>query len=248
MVYSFEALIFISLVFLFAAFIHGSIGFTFPMISTSLLAVVTDLQTAIMLTLIPTILVNVVTIISEGNARGAFRQHFPLALFAMFGSLLGTQLLIYTDSEVFKGLLAFSIIFYLISGKLKIKMFWIAVNPKSSRAIFGLAAGVLGGLTNVMAPILIIYALESKYGKRQIIQASNLCFLGGKIVQLIMFSSYGQFSSNELSISMLTVCVVAVALYFGVSVKKKINAALYAKLLKGLLMILASILLVRIAF
>ena len=165
----------------------------------------------------------------------------------MFGSLLGTQLLIYTNSDVFKGLLAFSIIFYLISGKLNIKMSWIAQNPNISRVVFGLSAGVLGGLTNVMAPILIIYALESKYDKRQIIQASNLCFLGGKVVQLAIFSSYGKFTGDELSISLFIVCVVAVALYFGVSVKKKINAALYGVLLKGLLMVLAIILLLKIA-
>ena len=62
MEFSFEALIFIAVVFLLAAFIHGSIGFGFPMVATPLLALFTDIQTGIVLTLIPTLLVNLISI------------------------------------------------------------------------------------------------------------------------------------------------------------------------------------------
>jgi uncharacterized membrane protein YfcA len=48
-----EVLIAATFIFFFAAFIHGSIGFGFPMVATPLLALITDIQTAIILTLIP---------------------------------------------------------------------------------------------------------------------------------------------------------------------------------------------------
>ncbi|MEC9384130.1 MAG: sulfite exporter TauE/SafE family protein, partial [SAR324 cluster bacterium] len=84
--FSYEALIFFTFIFFLAAFIHGSFGFGFPMVATPLLALFTDLQTAIVLTFIPTLLVNLISIISEGDILIAARRHLSLALFAILGS------------------------------------------------------------------------------------------------------------------------------------------------------------------
>ena len=89
--FSYEAWIFIIFIFSLAALIHGSIGFGFPMVATPLLALFTDIQTAIVLTFIPTLLVNLISIVSEGNILLAARRHLSLALFAMLGSAVGTK-------------------------------------------------------------------------------------------------------------------------------------------------------------
>ncbi len=234
-----EFLLIAAIIFFFAALFHGSIGTGFPMIATPLLALITDLQTAIILTLIPTVLVNLVSIISEGNALSAVKQHFPLALYALLGSSLGTLLLISLNSEVFKALLAIAILIYLFVDKIQFNLSWIRQQPQLSKLVFGTSAGLLGGLTNVMAPILIIYSLESRYSKTQIIQATNLCFLFGKLIQIVLFSSYGEIHKSEFTTSLIMLLVTAVALFIGVKIKKRIEADLYKKALKGLLLVLA---------
>lgn len=234
-----EFLLIAAIIFFFAALFHGSIGTGFPMIATPLLALITDLQTAIILTLIPTVLVNLVSIISEGNPLSAVKQHFPLALYALLGSSLGTLLLISLNSEVFKALLAIAILIYLFVDKIQFNLSWIRQQPQLSKLVFGTSAGLLGGLTNVMAPILIIYSLESRYSKTQIIQATNLCFLFGKLIQIVLFSSYGEIHKSEFTTSLIMLLVTAVALFIGVKIKKRIEADLYKKALKGLLLVLA---------
>ena len=92
--FSYEAWIFITFIFCLAAFIHGSIGFGFLMVATPLLAFFTNIQTAIVLTLIPTVLVNLISIVSEGNILLATRRHFSLALFTMLGTAVGTQIML----------------------------------------------------------------------------------------------------------------------------------------------------------
>lgn len=234
-----EFLLIAAIIFFFAALFHGSIGTGFPMIATPLLALITDLQTAIILTLIPTVLVNLVSIISEGNALSAVKQHFPLALYALIGSSLGTLLLISLNSEVFKALLAIAILIYLFFDKIQFNLSWIRQQPQLSKLVFGTSAGLLGGLTNVMAPILMIYSLESRYSKTQIIQATNLCFLFGKLIQIVLFSSFGEINKSEFSTSLIMLLVTAVALFIGVKIKKRIEADFYKKILKGLLLVLA---------
>ena len=245
--FSYEAWIFITFIFCLAAFIHGSIGFGFPLVATPLLALLTDIQSAIVLTFIPTLLVNLISIVSEGNILLAARRHFSLALFTMLGTAVGTQIMLSVNSDIFKGLLGIVIIIYLLVEKTKLKLSWIRLYPKLSKLTFGVSAGLVGGLTNVMGPVLIIYSLESKYSKREIVQASNLCFLYGKIIQIYFFTLNDKFSLNELSTSTIMLVVSSISLYVGIELKKKINEKVYQKIIRALLFTLAAVLLIQVS-
>jgi len=124
-----EFLILLALIIFIASLVHGSVGFGFPMIATPLMALITDIQTAIIYTLIPTLLVNIISIWSEGNFIHAFKRFYPLALFAMVGSGIGTLILIYNSSDIFKLLLAFAILFYLSINLIRYEFTWIGTKP-----------------------------------------------------------------------------------------------------------------------
>ncbi len=64
---SYELILIISATLFVAGILHGSIGFGFPLIATPIIALFTDMQTAIFFTLIPTVLVNIISIKSEGS-------------------------------------------------------------------------------------------------------------------------------------------------------------------------------------
>lgn len=229
----------IVLVFLFAAFVHGSIGFGFPMVATPMLAIAMDIQSAIVLTLIPTILMNLLTIRSEGGFSQAFKTFFSLALFAMIGSAVGTQILIYTSSDLFKGLLGLTILAYLYAGHINLRAPWIRENPDTSKILFGFFAGILGGLTNVMAPVLIIFCLESGYSKGHTVQALNSSFLLGKIVQLLIFSLNGEVEFEEVRIGLIMLLPIAATLFLSLKIRNQIKSHFYQKILKVFLLILA---------
>ena len=119
---SVEFIIIFSLILFVSSLVHGTVGFGFPMIATLLLAMVTDMKTAIICIAIPTLLINLISIFSEGNFLQAVKRFYPLAIIGMVGSAIGTQILIYCSSELFKLLLAFSILLYLFIQKFKIEM------------------------------------------------------------------------------------------------------------------------------
>ena len=242
MEFSIEFLIVFSIIIFFSSLVHGSIGFGFPMIATPLLAMVTDMKTAILYIAIPTLLINLISIYSEGNFLQAVKKFYPLALIGMIGSAIGTQILIYSSSELFKLLLAFSIFLYLFIQKFKIQMHWIREKKIISMVVFGLFAGIIGGLTNVMASILIIYSLESKHTKKEVIQSTNLCFLFGKVIQIVLFTLHGSFNQELLTISFNSLVVVAVAMFIGLKVKDKIPQESYKKVVKIVLFLIACVL------
>ena len=239
---SIEFLIVFSIIIFFSSLVHGSIGFGFPMIATPLLAMVTDMKTAILYIAIPTLLINLISIYSEGNFLQAVKKFYPLALIGMIGSAIGTQILIYSSSELFKLLLAFSIFLYLFIQKFKIQMHWIREKKIISMVVFGLFAGIIGGLTNVMASILIIYSLESKHTKKEVIQSTNLCFLFGKVIQIVLFTLHGSFNQELLTVSFSSLVVVVLAMFVGIKLKNRISQESYRKVVKIVLFLIACVL------
>lgn len=238
----YEFLIILFSVLFLASFVHGTVGFGFPMIATPLIAIFTDMQTAIIYTLIPTLLVNIMSIKSEGHFFEAVKRFYPLALLTMAGSFIGTLLLISFNSDIFKLILACTILLYLVLDFVKIEFPWITKNPKSSRLIFGLGSGILGGLTNVMSATLIIYVLESKYSKKEIIQSFNICFLFGKIMQIIIFTSSANFTIKQFGESSFCLIAIFIAITLGLKIRNKIDVELYKKIVKLMLFIISLIL------
>lgn len=234
-----DFLIIFSLIIFISSLVHGTVGFGFPMLATPLLAMVTDMKTAILYIAIPTLLINLISIYSEGDFLQALKRFFPLAIIGMIGSAIGTQILIYSNSEIFKLLLALSIFLYLFLQKFKIQMSWVQERKKLSMVVFGLVAGIIGGLTNVMASILIIYSLESKHTKKEIIQSTNLCFLFGKIIQIILFAIHGSFSEDLLITSVSSLIIVIISMFIGLKIKNKIPQEIYRKLIKVILFLIA---------
>jgi len=98
-----------------------------------------------------------------------------------------------------------------------------------------------------MAPVLIIYTLESKHSKSDTIQALNFCFLFGKLTQFILFSISGKFALDKLTVSSVMLIVASLALYIGITIRKRIELSAYRKILRVVLLILAVLLLVQVS-
>lgn len=241
----FEYLYILVLIMLFAGFVQGSIGFGFPMISTAFLALFIDIQTAIFFTLIPSLFLNIVSIKSEGHFFEAIKNFYPFAIFSMLGCAVGTFILLNYETPSFKIFLAFIILFYLSFNQFNMKLSFVAKYPKFSEKFFGITTGLVGGLTNVMAPIFLIYSIESKYTRAQTIQAANICFLFAKFVQIFLFFISGKLANIEVSFSLSILLGVAFSFYLGLQLKKRINVELYKKIIKALLFLIAMNILVQ---
>lgn len=228
-----------------AAVIHGAVGIGFPMVATPLLAMVTDVKTAVLILVLPTVCINAANIINGGRWENSIARHWPLALYGMAGSFMGTRLLVSLPPELFRPLLAGVIILYLNSHRLGIGFSWIPARPGLATALFGIFAGILGGTVNVMLPALIIFALEMKMEKTAMIQVFNLCFLSGKLVQGAVCISAGLYTW-EVAATSFPLAVLALALMAcAMTARDRIRGETYRKWLRILLWAMASVLVIQ---
>lgn len=240
---------FVSAILALAGLMHGVFGIGFPMIATPLLALFMDVQSAVLITLFPTIAVNLLSIYRGGGWGDSIGRFWPLALFAFIGSIAGTNLLVISDPEPFRLVLAAVIILYLNLHRLtRLQMNWIEDHIYLSMLLFGLVAGLFAGSVNVMVPILMIFALELGLAMTVMIQTFNLCFLSGKAAQVGVFYGAG-FINMELGSTIAIGLVLAVlALRIGMVLRDRLNSDLYQNILRKLLLLMAAILIGQYLF
>jgi uncharacterized membrane protein YfcA len=232
-----------------AGWIHGALGLGFPMVATPLLALVTDVRTAILLTLLPTIAVNIGSILSDKVWRETLRQFWPMPAATIVGSIVGTQVILRTDPEPFRLLLAAIIIAYLLVERLRsagIQPRWRPTAPLMAGT--GFIAGVLAGLVNVMAPVLIIFALETGIATALMVSLFNLTFLLSKGGQLLAFAVDGAIVPGLLLTVAPLVLVALAMLSWGIRVRRRADVARYRSWLKAALWLIAGMLIAQHLF
>jgi len=212
-----------------AGLAHGTLGFGFPIISTPLVALVVDVKTAVLVTVLPNIAVNIVSILRGGNWRESIGKYWPLALWVVLGTLAGSRLLLTAPHEPLQLLLALMIVVFLMQDRLgRLDWSWVKRKPQLAAFFFGLLAGVLSGAVNVALPPLVIYL--------------------GKTVQAIALGVSDAQSQQMLYASLPLIPLAVVAVYAGMRLQSRISAETYNRLLRKALGAIATLLVLQVAW
>jgi uncharacterized membrane protein YfcA len=231
---------------LVAGFAHGLSGFGFPVISTPMVALFTDVRTAVMVTLFPNIVVNILSAVAGSGWRESLQRYWYLPVVVLIGTIVGTQVVIFAPAAPLRLLLAAVIVVYLQQERFR-RIDWsmIVRHPGRAGVVLGLLAGFLSGTVNVMLPPLLIYFTTLQVGQLVMTQVMNGCFLVGKVSQAAVFAAHGQFSAGVLT-GIVPICGLALAGYLGGRrLQPRIKESAYRAFLRGVLWIMAAVLVVQ---
>ena len=237
------------IVFIFASILHGIAGMAFPMLATTSLAFVMPLSKVVALVALPSFLMSVLVLCSS-NQKGIYQEiiyylknYKLLAISSVIGTILGVKLLLILPVSWLYLLMASITLYYSINGLLNTygKVKSIKINPNNKNMIlFGLLAGIIGGATNAMSPILLMFLFSQTDDKNRIVKASNLCFLLAKIVQIYMLKEqYLMLEKGEFTLIFFLSIFSIFGLYVGIWLRSKISARFFNTLIFVILLILA---------
>ena len=234
----------IGLAIFIAGVSQGAMGFGFPAISTPVLALMTDIKTAVLLNLLPNMTVNIISVIQGGNWRASLGVHWPVAVYALIGSFVGASVLIIAPQEPLRLLLAAIIIVYLYQKQIAL-LNWDALmrRPRLAQAGFGLTGGFFSGSVNNSLPPLLIYFMLLGVEATIMTQMLNLCFLGGKIVQAATLAGAGELSLRAAAANVPLTLVALAGMAAGQRVQRYLSVETYQQLLRKVLLVIAALLL-----
>ena len=233
----------LTLIFALASLLHGISGLGATLVTTTALASMYPLPYAIVLVIFPSLVVNVMTWLAGGertiwqNFIYYGRRYWLLALTSLLGSILGAKLLLWVDSAYILLLLAAVIGFYVTSSVLG-KQIRLA-DTKPMLIAVGFGAGVIGGSTNAMSTILMMYLLSASDDKNTIAKVGNMCYFLGKVAQIIVLREpIMALSSGEWQLIALLSVISIVTLLVGIRLRRYLPQARFRQLILVILTVL----------
>ena len=215
---------------------HGTMGFGYPLLVTPLIALTADIHAAVVVSLLPNVAVNLVSVLRGGRWRASIALHWPVAVYVVIGTVLGTRLLLLARPEPLQLLLAVMIVVYLWQSRIHFSQgSWLARHARLSAALFGLLAGVMSGSVNVAVPPLVIYFMALGLPAMAMTQILNLCFLAGRATQAATLGLSGEVALSTWLATLPLTAVSLVALFIGMRLQRRIDPDVFRGLLrKGL--------------
>ena len=241
--------IILTIVFIIAAILHGIAGMAFPMLATTSLAFIMPLSKVVALVALPSLLMSLLVLCTHNQKSigqeiiDYLKNYKLLVISSVVGSILGVKLLLILPISWLYLLMASITFYYSINGLLniygKVKPIKVVAN-NNNMMLFGFLAGLIGGATNAMSPILLMYLFSQTDDKNRITKASNLCFLLAKIVQIYMLKNqYLLLEKSEYGLILLLTLFAIIGLYIGIGLRSKISTKFFKTLNFTILLILA---------
>lgn len=167
-----------------ASVLKGTVGMGFPIIVTPLIALLSDVPTAVVLSLIPNICMDLFQSFFRPWKPEDVRRILPLLLTGVVGIVVGTMLLATLSPRVLRLCLGFVVLGFVVSQLLP----WKLPLPGSQLALWsaatGMVSGVIGGMTNVFGPPLVLFLYALRLDKASFVQSIGAAFLIFKLTQV----------------------------------------------------------------
>jgi uncharacterized membrane protein YfcA len=233
----------------FAGYIQGALGFGFALISTPVTAMLTDMRTAIVVVLVPTLFTTLTTLFASGSLGPVLARFWMMPLYAFAGAYVGTSIFVAAPHFPYQLLLAAMILVYLNLDRLA-RGEWprIRAHERGFGPVSGMMAGLFETTANVSAPPLIIYYLALGIAPALMVQGMQICFLIGKTTQFAVLSTQGGVTGAQwLATLPLAGCAVAGVLV-GTRLRGKIRADVFRLWVKRGMLVIALVLLAQDAY
>jgi uncharacterized membrane protein YfcA len=235
-------------VMLLSGFVHGVIGFGFPIVATPLLTLALDLKAAILVSVVPTAFMTLINAFRGGRLRESVGRFWYLPLCLAVGSYAGTRLLIVAPGEPFLGVLALVLLVYLNLerfGGAKIDL--VRRHPASFGVAFGVVAGIFEATVNVAGPVLLVYFMLAGIPPRTLVQAFNFSFILGKGAQIATWTLAGGITVAAWLSTLPWAIVAWATLALGHRLHDRASVETYGRWLRGFMWVMAVVLVVQFA-
>ncbi len=218
-----------------SAFVKGVTGMAFPLIATPLVALLTDIHTAIAVLLAPNILMDSVQIVRKRFPLEHLKRLSTMLVAGIVGVFVGTYLLVAIPVRAVN-LIVGAIVLVFVAQSLWAKAAALPARwePVASPAV-GFAAGVLNGVSNTLSPIMAIYLLSLQLAKFDFVKSIALVFFSFKLAQMAALWKWNLFTPARLRLSVATILFAFAGFGLGLLVQDRIDQRTFGRVLLVLL-------------
>ncbi len=213
-----------TLVFLLAGTVKGTVGIGLPTVSISLLSQFLDPRLAISLILLPILISNLWQCFRAGRFLETFRRYSLMSACLVIFIYLSANFAHRISTSVLTLIMGGAVIAFSVLGLgSRIPRLPDAWN-RPGQLICGSAAGVLGGITAIWGPPLIVFLLARRVEKDDFIRAIGVLFAIGSLPLLFSFWQADRFDVEIAVVSVLMIIPSIAGFFAGEWLRNKLDA------------------------
>ena len=228
--------------------IKGTLGVGTPLLTVPLMALVLPAQSAVTLMAMPVVVANLWQATKAPDIKSVIRRFWPAAVALLCGTMIGTQILTVLDERLLLILVGVCVIAFTL---LQISAFKLQLGPRwilPGGIIFGTASGIIGGISSMFGPMLIVYMMSLKdLGKDDFVSAISFLYVCAVVPWTISLFTVGLLRGPLLWGSVAAVIPVTIGMVLGQHLRTKISENRFQHLMLLILLISGSSMLWRAA-
>ena len=229
-------------------FSKGVTGIGLPPIATPIIAMVTDVPTAVGLMAVPIVISNGWQAVAGGLLVASARRFKMLLIAIPPGVVLGGAVLSFGDPD-----LLFMLLGIVVAAFAALSLFRPALHMPEGMAArlalpVGFAAGLIGGISSLFVPILASFLLSMRLKPEEFVSGLGLLFFAGGVTLTLVTAGFGLLTAEGWAASLFAIVPVTLGQIAGRRVRRGVDAETFRRIVLVLLLLIGLNLLRRAIF
>ena len=183
------------------ALAKGISGMGLPLVSTPILTLVFDLQTAIAIVIPATFATDIYMLAKIPKNWTLLKSIVILLIFGAVGIVIGSFILVSVNQLILSGVLGIMILVFVVTSTFKLLP---AIKQRNwIDAVIGIIGGLFQGSTGSCGPIISMYLLQMKITRNDFLFIITSFFIMTDIVQLAALYKLGIYNADNYSLCAL---------------------------------------------
>jgi uncharacterized membrane protein YfcA len=226
--------------------IKGTLGVGTPLLTVPLMALVLPAQMSVTLMAVPVVVANLWQVSRANHLQWAAARFWPAFLAIILGAYVGVKVLSTIDERNLLMLVGFIVIAFTLIQASSYRFSVPQTMEKPAGFVFGLSSGVIGGVSSMFGPMLIIYLVSVKnLDKDRFVGAISFLYIAAVVSWVVILYWFGILDTRMFVLSTAATLPVVVGLVIGQKLRQRVSDQHFHRLVLVILLASGGIMLWR---
>lgn len=190
--------------------VKGAIGIGLPIVCVAVLSQFVEVHLVLALVTIPICLTNFWQAIHAGSPLEPIRRFWPMILCLLVSLWLSAKLVVRIEPETLYGLIGCAVLIFTVTSFIQPSRGLTPATERWAGPLAGLLGGVLGGLSAMWGPPMMMYFVMLRLPKEEFIRAVGLVWFAASLPLVAGYVENGVLNERTVQLSALA-CLPALA-------------------------------------
>lgn len=218
--------------------IKGLLGIGTPLLTVPMMALVLPVHHAVVIMAFPVVVANLWQVYDADQPVATIKRFWPAFVALLIGTWVGVKVLTGIDEKTLLFVVGTLVICFTLVQASPGKITIPSAMEKPAGAAFCGISGVIGGLSSMFGPMLILYLVSlATLDKNRFVNTISFLYIGAVVPWVIIMIMVGVLDGRLAIMSALAVVPLAIGLAAGRVLRKRVEETIFHRLVLGVLIV-----------